>query len=83
MSLLDNASQDGLVQQLARDPKACVVYQRDVPDFWTDGTDVSHKPLVRFIRENFQTVIEGYGYHLMIRSQPGAQTAGLQLPPDG
>jgi hypothetical protein len=83
MSLLDNAAQDGLVQKIARDPKACVVLQRDVPNFWSDGTDASRKPLVRFIRENFQTVIEGSGYRLMMRSPLRTQTAALELPPDG
>jgi hypothetical protein len=81
MSLLDTATQDSLVHEIARDPDACVVYQRDAADLWSFGADVSHKPLVRFIDENFHTVIEGYGYRLMMRRQPGAQTAAIQLAP--
>jgi hypothetical protein len=69
MSLLDDASQNAAVREIERDPQACVVYRQDVIDLWTNGTDVSAKPVVRFIRENFQTVLEGYGYRLMMRSR--------------
>ena len=69
MSLLDDATQDTIVQEIARDPRACVVYRQDVFDVWTRGTDVSAKPAVRFIRENFQTVLKGYGYCLMMRNK--------------
>ena len=31
---------------------------------------IQAKPVVRFIRENFQTVIEGSGYSLMMRNRP-------------
>jgi hypothetical protein len=67
MSLLDDATQEAIVRQISRDPRACVVYQQDVVDVWTRGTDVSRKPLVRYIRENFQTVFEGNGYCLKSR----------------
>jgi len=70
MSLLDDAAQESIVREIAHDPRACVVYQEDVVDSWTHGADVSGKPLVRFIRENFQTVLEGSGYCLMMRSRP-------------
>lgn len=72
MSLLDDAAQNALVSEIARDARACVVYQRDVADLWTRGTDVSGRPLVRFIRENFQTVLEDHGYCLMMRSRPAS-----------
>jgi hypothetical protein len=70
MSLVDDAAQESIVREIAHDPRACVVYQEDVVDSWTHGADVSGKPLVRFIRENFQTVLEGSGYCLMMRSRP-------------
>jgi cell division protein FtsL len=70
MSLLDDAAQNAIAEGLALDPRACVVYQRDVVDLWTNRTDVSSKPLVRFIRENFHKVIEGSGYSLMMRNGP-------------
>ncbi len=67
MSLLDDAAQEAIVREIALDPRACVVYQQDLVDAWTHGTDVSRKPLVRYIRENFQTVFEGNGYCLKSR----------------
>jgi hypothetical protein len=79
MSLLDNAAQASLVREIDRDPKACVVYQQDVAQLWTFGTDVSAKPMVRFIRENFHSVIEGQGYRLMVRGGPDTRAA--VLPP--
>jgi hypothetical protein len=65
--LLDDAAQADIVREIARDPRACVVYDQEVVDFWTRGTNVSAKPGVRFIRENFETVLEGSGYSLMMR----------------
>ena len=62
--------QNAIVRELARDPRSCVVYQQDVVDLWTKGTDVSAKPVGPFIRENFQAVFEGSGYGLMMRSRP-------------
>ena len=64
---LDDAAQAAIVREIARDPRACVVYDREMVDFWTRGTNVSAKPGVRFIRENFRTVLEGSGYSLMMR----------------
>jgi hypothetical protein len=69
--LLDDASQDAIVREIAGDPRACVVYHQEVVDFWTRGTNVSAKPGVRFIRENFETVFEGSGYCLMMRRPAG------------
>ncbi len=69
--LLDDAAQDAIVREIAGDPRACVVYHQGVVDFWTQGTNVSAKPGVRFIRENFETVFEGAGYSLMMRRPAG------------
>jgi hypothetical protein len=70
MSLLDDAAQNAVVREIASDSRACVVYQEEVANLWTNDTDVSAKPAIRFIRENFQTVIAGYGYRLMMRNRP-------------
>ena len=68
---LDDAVQSAIVREIARDPRACVVYDQEVVDFWTRGTNISAKPGVRFIRENFETVLEGSGYCLMMRRPTG------------
>jgi hypothetical protein len=70
MSLLGDAKQNAVVQELARDPRACVVYQQDVVKFWTGGVDIDAKPAVKFIRENFHPVIKGSGYALLMRNRP-------------
>jgi hypothetical protein len=64
---LDDAAQNTIVRELARDPRSCVVYRQDVADLWTKGTDVSAKPVIRFIRENFEVVFAGSGYSLLMR----------------
>jgi hypothetical protein len=69
MSLLADTAQSSIVREIARDPRACVVYQQDVVDLWIHSMDVSAKPLVRFIHENFEPVFEGSGYSLMMRSR--------------
>jgi hypothetical protein len=68
MSLLDDATQNAIVDKLSRDPQACVVYQQELAKYWAPGADIQAKPMVRYIRENFHTVIEGAGYSLMMRN---------------
>ena len=70
MSLLDDATQNAIVEKLSRDPRACVVYQQELAKYWAPGADIQAKPMVRYIRENFHTVIEGAGYSLMMRNGP-------------
>lgn len=67
MALVDDTAQAAIVAEIAGDPRACVVYQQRVVDLWTRGSNVSGKPLVRFIRDNFRTVYESNGYRLLMR----------------
>ena len=53
-----------------RDPRACVVYQQELAKYWAPGANIQAKPMVRYIRESFHTVIKGYGYSLMMRNGP-------------
>jgi len=73
---LSDAEEERIVQQVARDPHACVIRRQDIVDQWTRHGDVSSQPLVRYIRENFRTVYETYGYCFMVR-KPGV--SALQL----
>jgi len=68
MSLLDDATQNAIVEKLSRDPQACVVFQRELVNYWAPGANIQAKPLIRYIRENFHNVIEGSGYSLMMRN---------------
>jgi len=67
MALVDDRAQAAVVSEIAGDPRACVVYQQQVVDLWTGGSNVSGKPMVRFIRDNFRTVYESNGYRLLMR----------------
>jgi len=68
MSLLDDATHNAIVEKLSSDPRACVVYQQELVNFWAPGANIQAKPLIRYIRENFHQVIEGSGYSLMMRN---------------
>jgi hypothetical protein len=68
MALVDDTGQAAIVREVAVDPRACVVYQQKVVDLWTRGSNVSGKPMVRFIRNNFHTVYESSGYRLLMRN---------------
>jgi hypothetical protein len=56
MSLPDDASKNAIVQELTSNSRVCVVYQPDVAEFWIHSTELLPKPLVHFVRENFETV---------------------------
>ena len=70
MALLDDATQSAIVEELARDPRACVVYQQELVNYWARGANIQAKPLFRYIRDNFHTVIDGFGYSLLMRNAP-------------
>ena len=65
--LLDADEQQGFVRELSANPHACVIYNRPIVHFWTRGVDVSSKPLVRYIHDNFHAVFEVDDYRLMVR----------------
>uniref|UniRef100_Q01WP8 Glycosyltransferase RgtA/B/C/D-like domain-containing protein n=1 Tax=Solibacter usitatus (strain Ellin6076) TaxID=234267 RepID=Q01WP8_SOLUE len=67
MALVNDQKQADIVREVAGDPRACVVYQQEVVDLWTRGSNVADKPMVAFIRNNFHTVYESNGYRLLMR----------------
>jgi hypothetical protein len=64
---LSDENQEKVVREAAQEPKLCVIYNKEMVDMWTHGKDVSSKPLIRFIRENFRPDVEGRGNVLMVR----------------
>ncbi len=64
---MSDAEEERIVQEVSRDPHACVIHRQDIVDQWTRHGDVSSQPLDRYIRENFKTVYETYGYRFMVR----------------
>ena len=68
MTLLDDAAQREKIDRVASDLRACVVRDRAIAEFWNQGRDVSHRPLVRFIDESFHTVAMSGSLELMVRN---------------
>jgi hypothetical protein len=64
---VDDATQEKVVREIAGDPKLCVIYNREMVAMWTHDSDVSAKPVIRFIHENFRAVAQGRGNALMVR----------------
>jgi hypothetical protein len=64
---LSDAEEERIVQEVSRDPHACVIKRQEIVDMWTHDADVSSQPLIRYVRENFQTAFETYGYTFMVR----------------
>ena len=62
---VSDAEQENAVVELSRERYPCVLYNQSIIDLWTLGADVSSRPLIKFIRENFQVVFEASGYRLM------------------
>jgi hypothetical protein len=79
MSLLDENAQNAIVSQLSADPRACVVYRQDILDLWVKDADLATKPLVNYIRNNFETVFEGNGYQLMMHTGRAQEPRSLAL----
>jgi hypothetical protein len=65
MLMSSDAEQEKAVVELSREPYPCVLYNQKLIDFWTLGVDVSSRPLIKFIRQNFEVVFEASGYRLM------------------
>jgi hypothetical protein len=76
MSLLDDATQDAIVEKLSAIPELVSSTSRSWPNTGL-RREYQGKPMVRYIRENFHTVIEGYGYSLMMRKRPAGLNAAL------
>ena len=69
---LDDASQERVVDEVAKEPQACVVYNREMVTFWTHGADVEGRPMMRYIHDHFRRVLDADGNELLIRSDAKA-----------
>ena len=67
MTGLNDAAQENIVREVAGEPKLCVMYSNDMIAMWTHRADISQRPMIRYIRENFRPVVEGRGNVLMVR----------------
>jgi hypothetical protein len=67
MLFLDDAAQEKVVADLRAQPRACVIVNPEIVEFWAPHRDVSAQPLVRYLREGFRPEFETSGYQFMLR----------------
>jgi hypothetical protein len=65
MLMLSDADQRKAITELSGQRHPCVLYNQSLIDFWTHGADVSSRPLIRYVRENFEVVFQTSGYDFM------------------
>jgi hypothetical protein len=62
--------QQQVVAAISRHPRACIVYNRPLTEFWNPGgKSLGNLPLVAYIFRNFQAVGSSGDYRLMLRSE--------------
>ena len=44
---MSGAEEERIVEEVSRDPHACVIERQEIVDMWTHQGDVSSQPLVR------------------------------------
>ncbi len=64
---LDDAAQEKIVREMPELKQICVIYNSEMIAMWTHDSDVSGRPAIRYVRENFRPVAEGRGNVLMVR----------------
>src|SRR5262245_54828327 len=63
---LTDAQQEAVANELSRLRDVCVIYNDHALTIWTLGKDITSKPMMRFIREDFRTTFEAENYKLMV-----------------
>jgi len=71
MITFDDSQQQSLVDELQAMPRLCVVRNQKAVEFWTQGSAVADRPLVRFIDSSFAPDGTFGDYELLIRKPPG------------
>jgi len=68
MIFLTDQQQSEVAREFSREPHGCVIDNPEVVKWYTRGSEVYSKPLMRFINEKFHVVTTAYGYQLMLRN---------------
>jgi hypothetical protein len=72
MLYLDSDEQGEIVERARAEDRLCVIRKPDLLAFWavyTQGRGIPDRPLVRFIRDEFQTLRNYSGYFLEVRAR--------------
>lgn len=67
MALLDDEKQQAVIEELNKHPRASVIRNASVVDFWGHGQKFHERPLVAYIEQNFYTVATYDGFEFMVR----------------
>ena len=65
MVLLNDFEQEAIIKRCSESNDVVVVYSPMITQFWVQGRDVSARPLVRYISENFHTT-DKFGEYLVL-----------------
>src|SRR5262249_49013585 len=76
---LNDVDQADVADDLSRLSGVCVIYNQDNVILFASGKDISSKPMMRFIKEDFRTTCESRGYNFMVRQKKaGFHVRGLR-----
>jgi hypothetical protein len=64
---LNDAEQADVADDLSRLSGVCIIYNQDRVNMWASGKDISSKPMMRFIKEDFRTTFTAGEYKFMVR----------------
>jgi len=64
----DDASQRELIKDIAAAPRPCVIYNSPMLTLWTQHADVSGKPIILFVKNDFHDILVSQDAHLKIRN---------------
>jgi hypothetical protein len=68
MTLLDDRTQQRVVERLAAQPLACVLYHEGLTRRWVGSRPIDDRPLVRYIHRAFHPVRTIGDYQLLVRN---------------
>jgi len=63
---LDDDAQRSLIQLVSSTPRGCIIYNPEMVAFWTHNADVSARPIIQYMKQDFRPVLESGGNQLMV-----------------
>ncbi|MEO8368101.1 MAG: glycosyltransferase family 39 protein [Candidatus Solibacter sp.] len=66
---LDDDSQRRLITDISAAPRPCVIYNPAMAHLWTQHTDISRRPIIRFLTKDFRDVLVSADNQLKVRNE--------------
>jgi len=70
---IPDTTQSNVVRELASMPRLCFIYNEEIVYFWSHTHDVGDRPVIRYLRQNFRTVLQHGANLLMVRNGEAAR----------